>query len=82
MKPIRMCAACKKRSEKAQLFKLVRKDGQPVLDTAQKINGRSIYLCKDMACIKLAEKSKLLSRTFKVPCDELYQELKSAAQQD
>lgn len=83
MKPIRMCAVCHQRKEKEQLFKVVRpKDGQPMLDLEQRINGRSVYVCKDQKCVALAEKSKLLSRAFKVSSSEIYEELKSELQQN
>lgn len=48
-------------------------EGPIVLDVTGKKNGRGAYLCKNMACLKLARKNKGLERSFKMSIpDEVY----------
>ena len=75
-KPIRMCAICKARKNKTELIKVVKlQDGSVLLDKDQKLNGRSVYLCKDISCVSKAQKSNLFSRTLGQPATNIYEEI-------
>ena len=78
-KPLRMCAICHERKEKSDLIKIVKvKSGEIFVDTQNKINGRSVYLCHSDSCIEKAIKSKLLSRSFGCSNEQIYEEIKNA----
>lgn len=76
--PERTCAVCRNKDEKRNFIKIVRVNGEIVLDKEQKINGRGMYVCKNNECIQKAIKTKAINRCFKkeVPAN-LYEELKS-----
>ena len=63
--PLRKCVACNKMLPKDQLFRVVRVDGKVMLDLSYKAQGRGAYVCKNEACISLAEKKKSFNRAFK-----------------
>ena len=75
MNPIRCCIACKARKNKSELIRIViNEDGKPIVDRSQKINSRSIYICKDTKCIeniKKAIKKKKLKIKINVDEDSL-----------
>lgn len=51
-------------------------EGEMILDTTGKKNGRGAYLCKDMECLKKARKNKGLERSFKMSIpDTVYDSL-------
>lgn len=76
--PIRTCAVCRNKSPKNELIKIVRFGDEIKIDLDQKINGRSMYICKNSCCIEKAIKHKAINRAFKREiADELYKELKS-----
>ncbi len=75
----RMCCACGTRREKKDLIRIVRTpEGKVTADGTGRANGRGVYLCRDAACIRLAEKKKAAERSLKteVPA-EVYGELES-----
>ena len=74
--PLRMCAGCRKMSEKFGLIRVVLNDNMLIIDDEQKILSRGIYLCKNEECIKNAKKRKVFSNLLKnkIP-DEFYEEL-------
>lgn len=76
--PERTCVVCRRKSEKQSFIKIVRANGDIVLDREQKINGRGMYVCKNAECIQKAIKIKAINRCFKkeVPTS-LYEELNS-----
>ena len=58
-------------------------EGEVVLDTTGRANGRGAYVCLDSGCLKKAVKSRALSRAFGVPVSDdiitsLEQKLESA----
>ncbi|MEG2310503.1 MAG: YlxR family protein [Clostridia bacterium] len=63
MDHIRSCIACRKKSNKENLIKIVSRNKQAIYDIKQNMDTRSIYLCKDKKCfekcIKSLENSKL-----------------------
>lgn len=63
---------------KKELIRIVRNDaGEFSLDFGGKMPGRGAYICPNEECLKKAEKSKGLERSFKsaVP-SEVYEKLK------
>lgn len=76
--PIRMCAVCRKHCEQDNLIRIVRSKGKVYVTNLRKVNGRSLYLCKDPSCIDKAIKSKLITRTFPEADDSVYEEIKKA----
>ena len=74
--PLRMCAGCRKMSEKSELIRIVLKDLELLIDDEKKILSRGIYLCKNIECVEKAKKRKVFSNLLKnkVP-DEFYEEL-------
>ena len=81
MSPTRMCAVCRKRMEKDQLFRICRAtDGKMTVDISGKAEGRGAYICKTSACIKTAQKRRALERAFSCAVDDkLYEELAKLA---
>ena len=77
--PERMCCACNTRRDKKDLIRIVRTpEGSIAADLTGRANGRGVYLCRDMACIKLAEKKKALGRSLKTEVSaDIYRELES-----
>ena len=44
--PVRMCAVCRGRFEKAELFRIIMsRSGEILLDRAQKAQARGLYVC-------------------------------------
>ena len=78
--PLRKCTGCQEMKDKRELIRIVRNDeGQFSLDMTGKKPGRGAYICPNGECLKKAQKSKGLERSFKtaVPND-VYESLVSA----
>lgn len=78
--PSRMCAGCGQMKEKKDLLRVVRTSDENkknvILDLTGKTQGRGIYVCKNLDCLKKLKKSKRIERTFKIPYDEnLYDQI-------
>ena len=56
--PQRMCVACRKMYPQNELIRLVRdnKTGEIKFDCDKKLFGRGAYICKNIDCIRNAEK--------------------------
>lgn len=72
--PLRQCVGCGEMKSKKEMMRILKTtEGPIVLDVTGKKNGRGAYLCKNMACLKLARKNKGLERSFKMSIpDEVY----------
>ena len=56
---------CNARFPKSTLLRVVRDpDGNVSLDFTGKKSGRGAYICKNVACLKKAQKTKRLSRAL------------------
>ena len=65
--PLRQCVGCMEMKEKKSMMRVLKTpEGDIVLDTTGKKNGRGAYLCRTMECLKKAEKNKGLERSFKM----------------
>ena len=65
--PIRMCIGCGKRGKKEELIR-VRKASSQVSDNLNPLEGRGVYLCPDLACLRTAQK-KARRNAFMEPAD-------------
>ncbi len=76
--PVRQCVACREHREKPQLARIVRTpSGEVVYDAKGKVSGRGAYICKSVACLEKAIKSRALSRALEVPIpDEMFETLR------
>jgi predicted RNA-binding protein YlxR (DUF448 family) len=77
-KPLRSCAACRKRLEKEGLLRVVKSpEGKIYLDLTGKAAGRGAYVCKNQACIDTLIKKRGINRAFKTDAGNgIYNELR------
>lgn len=75
--PMRMCVGCGEMKGKKEMMRVLKTpEGPIVLDMTGRKNGRGAYLCRNLDCLKKAEKNKGLERSFKMNIpDEVYQNL-------
>ena len=65
--PMRTCVVTKEKCEKRDLIRIVRTpDGEVIVDSTGKANGRGAYLKKEIEVIKKAQNSKILERILEV----------------
>ena len=63
--PMRQCIGCRDMKSKKELLRILRTpEGQFVIDTTGKKNGRGAYLCRNAECFEAAAQSKGLERAF------------------
>ena len=74
---MRSCVFTYDKFRKIDFFRVVRTpDGEVIIDTVGKANGRGAYLKKDIEVIKKAKSNKLLNRVLEVEIpDKIYEEL-------
>lgn len=77
--PMRTCVVTKEKYEKKDLVRVVRTpEGEVVVDSTGKRNGKGAYLKLSLEVIEKARLSKALDRALEVSIpDEVYEELKS-----
>jgi predicted RNA-binding protein YlxR (DUF448 family) len=64
--PLRKCVACQEMKPKKQLIRVVRTPQEEIqIDQSGKKAGRGAYLCAQVSCFKLAQKSKAFDRALK-----------------
>lgn len=69
--PMRMCVSCREMLPKKELRRVVRTpEGEVVLDTTGRKNGRGAYLCTKPECLKKAIKTRALERALGAPLSE------------
>ena len=76
--PLRKCTGCQEMKQKKDMMRVLKTaEGQIVLDTTGRKNGRGAYLCRSMGCFERAVKNKGLERSLKVKVpEETYESLK------
>lgn len=76
--PMRQCTGCREMKSKKEMLRVLRTpEGEIVLDTTGKKNGRGAYLCRQTQCLEKAVKSKGLERSLKVSISQdVYDSLK------
>lgn len=68
--PQRICVACRDRTSKRTLTRIVRTpDGQVVIDPTGKRNGRGAYLCDNRRCWERAISTNILAHALKTEID-------------
>ena len=75
--PMRSCIVSREKLPKSELLRIVRGvDGQVIVDTTGKINGRGAYIKKDSEVLLLAKKNKALERALETTIDDsVYDEI-------
>ncbi len=77
--PQRRCVGCNVSKDKTSLIRIVRtSEGEVLLDVTGKKSGRGAYICKQVSCLKKAQKGKRLE--FHLDCsipEEVYTALAS-----
>lgn len=75
--PERKCKGCNEKFPKKELLRIVRTpDGEIVIDTVGKQNGRGVYICKNPDCFKKVRKGDKLSQNLEVKVPEtVYNEI-------
>lgn len=76
--PLRKCTGCQEMKSKKEMMRILRTtEGEIVLDTTGRKNGRGAYVCCSMECFEKAVRSKGLERSLKVQIPrETYESLK------
>ena len=63
--PMRKCVGCGEMKNKKELIRILKTpEGEIVLDTTGRKNGRGAYLCASQECLARAEKNKGLQRSL------------------
>jgi len=77
MLPQRMCVACRKRSDRHRLLRIVKpKEGDVRIDLKGNIEGRGAYVCKEHKCLDIAQKKRALNRALRCEIeDSLFNQL-------
>lgn len=72
MEIIRKCQGCGKTADRDNLIKITKssKTGEVRINPSSKFIGRSIYLCKNLDCLKQIIKKKKIQREFKIKTQE------------
>ena len=81
--PMRKCVGCGEMKAKKELLRVLRtEEGEFVLDTTGRKNGRGAYVCVSRECFGKAVKNKGLERSFKqaIP-KEVYEQLEKEMEQ-
>src|SRR5262245_10225643 len=69
--PQRMCIACRDRSAKRALVRIVRTpEGTVEIDPTGKRNGRGAYLCENRPCWERALSGRMLADALKTDIDD------------
>ena len=71
---MRQCLGCNEHKPKIELLRVLRTpEGEILLDFTGKKSGRGAYICKNLACLQKARKSRRIDRNLEcqVP-DEVY----------
>lgn len=75
--PHRQCIGCGEMKPKKELIRVIKtNDGDILLDTTGRKNGRGAYICNCSECLQKAIKSHGLERSFKTSIpEEIYTNL-------
>ena len=77
--PQRQCLGCNGHFDKSALLRVVRSpEGEVSLDFTGKKSGRGAYICKNVACLRKAQKTRRLARSLEceIP-DDVYASLEA-----
>jgi len=66
--PTRSCVACRTTRDKRELLRVVRTpDGTIRADETGRVAGRGAYVCRDVACLTIANTRGNLSKALETP---------------
>ena len=77
--PLRQCLGCNEHKPKSELLRVLRTpEGEILLDFTGRRSGRGAYICRDVACLRKARKSKRIDRSLEctVP-EEVYDRMEA-----
>jgi predicted RNA-binding protein YlxR (DUF448 family) len=70
--PQRMCIGCQEMKPKKELIRVVKNsEGDIKVDLTGKAPGRGAYICKNIACLEKAIKTKRFEKNFETKIDEV-----------
>ena len=76
IKQERRCVACRQCKQQNSMLRIARVGNEYLIDVNHKLGGRGAYICKDLKCLELTKKKKLLNRSFKTNLNnEIYEKL-------
>lgn len=77
--PMRTCVITREKCPKQELVRVVRTpEGEVIIDTTGKANGRGAYLKKDIAVFEKAENNKCLNKILEVEVpNSIFEQLKN-----
>ena len=64
--PQRTCVGCRRRADKAELMRVVMRDGSLVVDAYSRYPGRGAYLHPVIECIEIAEQRRSVGRALRL----------------
>lgn len=65
--PLRMCTGCGEMKTKKEMIRVLKTPEEDIIiDSTGKKNGRGAYVCRTLACLQKAIKTKGLERSLKV----------------
>ena len=67
--PVRMCAGCRERAAKAELIRIVARNGVGVVDQTHTQPGRGVYLHLRRECLDQAVKRRSMGRLLRAEID-------------
>ena len=67
--PVRMCAGCRDRAPKAELIRIVARDGVGMVDDRQTAPGRGVYLHPRRECLDQAVRRRSMGRLLRAEID-------------
>ena len=75
--PMRQCTRCREMKNKKEMMRVLKTgEGEILLDTTGRKNGRGAYLCYSLECLEKARKNKGLERSLKTEIpQEVYERL-------
>ena len=75
--PMRQCIGCQEMKSKKEMLRILKTaEGEVVLDTTGRKNGRGAYICWSGECLKKARKNRSLERSLKMAIpSEVYDSL-------
>ena len=75
--PMRQCTGCREMKNKKEMMRVLKTgEGEILLDTTGRKNGRGAYLCYSLECLEKARNNKGLERSLKTEIpQEVYERL-------
>ncbi|MBR1977608.1 YlxR family protein [bacterium] len=70
---LRKCQGCGKIANREEFIKITKchTSGEIIVNPKSKVMGRSLYVCKNKACIDIIFKKKKFEREFRINADKI-----------